>query len=51
MDCERLRECSRGSAASASMGTIPSEISKQLELKVLIVDDESGMRKVTRALL
>jgi two-component system, chemotaxis family, chemotaxis protein CheY len=34
------------------MGTIPSEISKQLEgLRVLIVDDESGMRKVTRALL
>jgi two-component system, chemotaxis family, chemotaxis protein CheY len=52
MDCERLRECSRGSTASASMGTIPSEISKQLEsLKVLIVDDEFGMRKVTRALL
>jgi len=34
------------------MATIPSEIAKQLEsLKVLIVDDEFGMRKVTRALL
>jgi len=34
------------------MGTVASEISKQLETrKVLIVDDEPGMRKVTRVLL